>query len=292
MDIRSIAMGLLFAFIWASAFSSARIIVTDAAPMAILALRFLISGGIAIALARALGESWRLTPGQWRATIVFGICQNAIYLGFNFVAMQTVEASLASIIASTMPLMVAAAGWVVFRERLPWYGIFGLALGLVGVMLIMSARLEIGVDLYGVALCVIAAAALAIATLSMRGASSGGNLLMVIGLQMLVGAGVLAVVSALSETFYVNVSATWLAAFSYTILAPGLFATWIWFILVQRIGAVRAAAFHFLTPFFGVAIAALVLGEALGLRDLLGVAVITVGILAVQLSKQRAAGQA
>jgi len=292
MDLRSIGIGLLFAFIWASAFSSARIIVADAAPMAALAFRFLVSGLIGVAIARALGESWHLSPGQWRATIVFGICQNAIYLGLNFVAMQTVEASLASIIASTMPLMVAAAGWAVLGDRLPWFGVAGLALGFVGVAVIMSARLGEGFDAYGVTLCVIAAAALAVATLSMRGASSGGNLMMVVGLQMLVGAGGLAVASALTEEVYVNLSTPWVLAFIYTTLAPGLLATWLWFTLVQRIGAIRAATFHFLTPFFGVAIAALILGEALGARDVLGVAIIMAGILAVQLSKQKTVSKA
>ena len=46
------------------------------------------------------------------------------------------------------------------------------------------------------------------------------------------------------------------AAFIYQLLIPGLSATLIWFALVGRIGAIKASAFHFLNPFFGVAIAA------------------------------------
>ena len=107
MDIRAIAMGLTFALMWSSAFTSARIIVVDASPLFSLAVRFLISGLIGISIALAMGQTWRLTRGQWRATIIFGICQNALYLGLNFVAMQTVEAGLAAIIASSMPLLVA-----------------------------------------------------------------------------------------------------------------------------------------------------------------------------------------
>ena len=286
MDLRAIAMGLIFALIWSSAFTSARIIVADASPLASLALRFLLSGIIGVAIARALGQSWRLTPAQWRATFIFGLCQNAIYLGLNFVAMQWVEAGFASIIASSMPLMVAFATWVVLGERLPVSGIIGLILGFTGVVLIMQARITAGVDLTGTALCVIAAVALTIATLMMRGASSGGNLMMVVGLQMFVGAGVLAVASALTETVRVDLTTELVLAFTYTTLAPGLLATWIWFALVRRIGAVKAATFHFLNPFFGVAIAALILGERLSLRDMIGVAIITVGILAVQLSRQ------
>ncbi|WP_415404743.1 DMT family transporter [Tateyamaria sp. SN3-11] len=286
MDFRAILMGLTFALIWSSAFTSARIIVTHAPPLAASSLRFFIAGIIGVAVARALGQSWRLTRDQWRATFVFGLCQNAIYLGLNFVAMQTIEASLASIIASTMPLMVAFAGWVVFRDRLPTLGVVGLVLGIAGVIMIMSARLQAGVDLYGIGLCVVAAVALTVATLSMRTMSSGGNLMMVVGLQMFVGAVVLGIASALTETIVVTPTPAFYAAFAYTVFVPGLVATWIWFSLVARIGAVKAATFHFLNPFFGVAIAALLLGERLGPLDVVGVIIIAAGILAVQLSRQ------
>ena len=286
MDLRAILAGLAFALIWSSAFTSARIIVADAPPILSLSLRFLISGLIGIAIARMLGQTWRLTPGQWKATIVFGICQNALYLGLNFVAMQSIEASLASIIASTMPLAVGFAGWVFFSERLSWVGILGLLAGAVGVALIMGARMQDGADLFGIVLCFIAVASLTLATLMVRGASSGGNILMIIGLQMLVGSVLLAVPGLLLEHKVVLWSSKLILAFSYTVLMPGLVATFIWFWLVQRIGAVKAATFHFLNPFFGVAIAALFLGESLRIWDIIGVVVIMFGILAVQMARQ------
>ena len=286
MDIRAILAGLAFALIWSSAFTSARIIVADAPPILSLSLRFLISGLIGIALARFLGQTWCLTPGQWRATIVFGLCQNALYLGLNFVAMQTVEASLASIIASTMPLAVGLAGWVIFRERLSALGVLGLCAGAGGVALIMGARMQAGADFYGIALCFIAVASLTVATLMVRGASSGGNLLMIVGLQMLVGAGFLVIPGLMFDQPVVTWSVELVLAFSYTVLMPGLVATFIWFWLVQRIGAVKAATFHFLNPFFGVMIAAVLLGETLRVWDIVGVVVIMFGILAVQMARQ------
>ena len=291
MDIRAVLMGLAFAFMWSSAFTSARIIVADAPPVAALALRFLISGALGIAIALALGQSWRLTPAQWRATVIFGICQNALYLGLNFVAMQTVEASLAAIIASTLPLLVAVAAWAIFGETLRPLGVLGLFAGFAGVALIMGSRLTGGVDLYGVVLCVLGVIALTLATLSVRGATSGGNVLMIVGLQMIVGSAVLAPVSLATETLAVDWNWTLVAAFAYTTLVPGLAATVVWFMLVNRIGATRAATFHFLNPFFGVAIAAALLGETLGLVDIVGVAIIAGGILAVQLSRAKPAAK-
>lgn len=285
MDIRAIGMGLAFALMWSSAFTSARMIVADAPPLAALSARFLISGVIGVGIALALGQSWRLNRAQWRATLIFGLCQNALYLGLNFVAMQWVEASVASIIASSMPLMVAFFGWIVFGERVRPLGLAGLLAGALGVALIMGARLSGGVDPLGLALCLVAALALTVATLSVRGAASGGNVMMIVGLQMFVGAAVLALASAALEDITVTWTPRLIGAFAYTTLVPGVLATWVWFRLVGRIGAVRAATFHFLNPFLGVAIAAIVLGERLGWLDLAGVVIIAGGILAVQLSK-------
>ncbi|TMV05528.1 DMT family transporter [Ruegeria sediminis] len=286
MDPRAMAMGLAFAFMWSSAFTSARIIVADASPLFSLALRFLISGILGVMIARAMGQSWRLTRSQWYATILFGICQNALYLGLNFYAMQTVEASLAAVIASTMPLLVALASWLLFGEKLRPLGIMGLFAGFAGVALIMSARINAGVDLFGVVLCGIGALALTFATLAVRGATSGGNFMMVVGLQMLVGSAVLFAVAPLFETIRINPTVPLALAFAYTTLVPGLTATLVWFLLLHRIGATRAATFHFLNPVFGVAIAAALLNERLGALDAVGVMITTLGILAVQLSRQ------
>ncbi len=286
MNMRAILMGLIFALFWSSAFTSARIIVAYASPMAALSLRFVISGLIAVVIALMLGQTFRLTRAQWIGTIVFGVFQNSLYLGLNFVAMQWIEASLASIVASTMPLIVAFLGWTVFRERLRPIAVIGLVVGLLGVALIMGSRLQGGGDLLGVTLCIGAALALAIATLAVRGASSGGNLMMIIGLQMLIAAVCLGGASALTETIHVTWNWQLIAAFAYTTLVPGLLGTWVWFLLVNEIGAVKAATFHFLNPFFGVAVAAALLGERLGLLDVIGVIIVAAGILAVQLSKQ------
>lgn len=289
MDFKALLMGLAFAFMWSSAFTSARMIVQDAPPLFALSIRFLISGLFAIILAKLMGETWKLTRAQWRATIIFGLCQNAAYLGLNFIAMQWVEASAAAIIASTLPLMVAAAGFLFMGDRLKPVAVAGLVAGFGGVILIMGARFGGGLDPVGVILCVIAAMALTVATLALRGASSGGNVMMVVGLQMLVGAAALIGPALAFETLTVTWTPRLILAFLYTTLIPGVAATWVWFKLVQRIGAIRGATFHFLNPFFGVAIAAALLGETLNLTDVIGVAIIMAGILAVQLSKAPAA---
>ena len=278
MDLRTVLMGVGFAFMWASAFTTTRIIVLAAPPLTALVIRFALSAVVAIALALALRQGFRLSRGEWRAVILFGICQNALYLGLNWVAMQWVEASAAAIIASMMPLIVAVMGWVLLKERLRPMAVIGLVTGIAGVALIMGARLQEGLNIPGLLLCLLAAVALAVATLSARGAGGSRNMMMIVGLQMAVGAVVLALPALLLEWGRpVDWSWTLLGAFAYTVLVPGIAATWIWFMLVNRAGAVHAATYHFLSPFFGVAVAALFLGERFGLADVVG-ALIVAGV--------------
>ena len=152
----------------------------------------------------------------------------------------------------------------------------------------MLTRVSGGADLFSLLLCFIGVAALSVATLTVRSASASGNLFMIVGLQMLVGGFALMPFALLSEDWVFAWTPFSFAAFVYTIFVAGLMATLVWFFLVNRIGPVKAATFHFLNPFFGVATAALILNERLGPIDILGVLTIMAGILAVQLSKARA----
>lgn len=285
MDLRALALGFAFAAMWSSAFTSARILVADAPPFLALSVRFLLSGAIALGLGWALGQRIAFGRSAWRSIVLFGVCQNALYLGLNFYAMQTVQASVAVVIASLLPLVVAGLGRVFFGERLPALALLGLVGGLSGVGIIMAGRLGHGLDPVGVAFCFGGVLALAVATLTVRSASAGGNLWMVVGSQMLVGAVPLFLVSLVTERWTVDWSGEMVAAFWYTVLVPGLAATMIWFVLVGRIGSTRAATFHFLNPFLGVAIAGVVLSEAITAHDLVGVGFIMASILAVQLSR-------
>ena len=155
MDFRSILMGVSFSFIWSSAFTSAKIIVTAASPLMVLSLRFLISGLLGIALARMLGQKIQLNKGEWTVVVIIGISQNALYLAFNFIAMQWIEAGLAAIIASLLPLVVAGVCWFFLGEKTGFIGMLGLTVGFGGVLVIMLDKLGDSSALLGIALCLI-----------------------------------------------------------------------------------------------------------------------------------------
>ena len=284
MKIRDFTLGIAFALIWSSAFTSARISMFDAPPFLLLSLRFLISGIIAIGLAHIIGQSIQFSRSEWYAILVFGVFQNTIYLGLNFVAMQWIDASLAATIASILPLIITIFLWLFFKEKLSTVGLLGLVIGLTGLILIIKASVPDKLNAIGIVLCFLGVISLSIATIIVRN-SSGKNMLMLIGLQMLVGSITLFPLSISFETWEINWTKRLIVSFIYTIIFPGLIATLIWFKLLHFIGPIKAASFHFLNPFFGVLIAHVILSEQLESQQLVGVLLVTVAILSIQLSK-------
>ena len=75
MDIKAVLMGLGFALMWASAFTTTRMIVTAAPPLTALVIRFALSAVVALPLALAMGQNFRLSRAEWRTVVIFGICQ-------------------------------------------------------------------------------------------------------------------------------------------------------------------------------------------------------------------------
>ena len=186
--------------------------------------------------------------------------------------------------------VMTALSWIFLKERLAPLGIAGLLIGLIGAGVVLQARLGNGADPFGIALCIAGVLALMVATLMVRSIAASGNVLMMVGLQMLVGAVVLTPFGLALETWEVTWSAPMITAFLYTTIFPGLVATWLWFILLDQIGATKAATFHFLNPFFGVVVAWVLLGEQITRADIIGVAFIMTAILAVQMSRIRDSG--
>ena len=283
MKLREILLGLTFALIWSSAFTSARISMFDAPPFLLLSIRFLFSGLMALLIAFYLGQKIVFSSTHWTAIVIFGFCHNTIYLGLNFVAMQWIDASVAAIIASLLPLIVTILSWVIFRETLSKLGLLGLFTGIIGVTIIMSSNISGETRVAGLVLCLIAVIALGIATIVVRDTPKQ-HMLAMVGLQMLIGSGTLFPLSLIFDSWEINWTYSLMFSFLYTTLFPGLIGTIIWFKLLHSIGPIKAAAFHFLTPAFGVLIANLILSEYLLFHETFGVMLVTLAIIILQIS--------
>ncbi|MEK9751903.1 MAG: DMT family transporter [Rhodospirillaceae bacterium] len=279
--------GVVFALIWSSAFSVAKILVASTPPFSVSALRFVIASGLAWAIALLLGQ--RLPRGRqaWRAIVILGLCQNTIYLGLFFTAMTRISAGLAVIIASALPLIVAFLASVFAGERVGAVKAGGLVVGFASVIWIMVTRSAGGFDTFGVVLAICGVLALSLATLTVKLVDFGTGLLMVVACQMLVGGiGCMPLALLFEDVTAFDWSSSVVIAFVYQVTFPGIVATLIWFKLVKLVTAAGASAFHFLNPIFGVVIAYLLLGEPVSMWDGVGVVLVAASILIVNLQRR------
>ena len=169
-------------------------------------------------------------------------------------------------------------------EVAPFAKIGGLVLGFGGVVAIMMVRLGSGTaeprDI-GIAFCGVLASVAS--TIVYKRWCSALDLRAVTGLQLL-AAGL--VLLPLAMAFEGAPHATWtpqlVVSFWYVVIVMSLGASLLWFWLLTHGEASRVSAYYFLTPVFGLALAALLLHEAVGLRDLGGLAAIALGITLVQ----------
>ncbi len=286
MGLKSVIMGLGFVILWSSAFTSAKIIVQYSPPLLILSVRFFITGGLGLLLANLFFEKISLTKKEWYSLVAFGLCQNTVYLGCNFIAMGSIDAFLAAIIASMLPILVAIFSWVMKIEKIGFTGIVGMLFGILGCLIILKDKVMIPSNLFGMLFCLIGATALAVATLLVKNTTSKENqILRIVSIQMLVGGLPLIFLSLIFEVWEITFSTSFIIAFFYTCFFPGLLATIIWFNLVRKEGAIRASAFHFLNPPMGVLIASLVLAESIKTLDIFGIVILMIAIYLIYKSR-------
>jgi drug/metabolite transporter (DMT)-like permease len=102
----------------------------------------------------------------------------------------------------------------------------------------------------------------------------------VTGLSMIIGAAIYLPVMAgqIAAVEWVSLShATWIKVM-YSSVAALVVAYMIWYAAVQRIGSARTSVYSNTIPIFALAVAAIWLGEPLGLRKLIGAALVLAGV--------------
>jgi drug/metabolite transporter (DMT)-like permease len=279
-----IAAALFYIFLWASAFVPSKIGVLGSSPLWFLVVRFAVAGALALAVAWVLRAGFPRTRRDWLAVAAYGVLGNALYLGCTYEALRHMGSGVGAIVASTNPLVLALVAPWVLREPLTPGKIAGLALGFGGVVGIMLARLGTGtadpLDV-GIAFCGVLASVAS--TIVYKRWCSGLDPRAVNALQLL-AAGVVLVPLALLLEGAPHANWTWefIVSFWYVVLVMSLGATLVWFWLLTHGEASRVTAYFFLTPVFGLAIAAVLLHEPVGWRDLGGLLAIAGGIALVQ----------
>ena len=135
----------LFLTFWSSGFVAAKIGLDGAEPITFLALRFVIVTALLLAIALLLRRPWPRRPSEIGHLLLIGLVMQALYFGTAYLAFDSgVTAGGLALIVGMQPVVtvILATWWLGERVRPPQ--IAGLALGVMGVVLVLGEKLAAG----------------------------------------------------------------------------------------------------------------------------------------------------
>jgi len=127
--------------LWASCFPLVTIGIEYAPHLTFAAMRATIAGVALLILALVMGQHFPRRLSTWSKISAVGIGSTSLGFFGMFHAAEFVSPGIATVIASTQPLLAALLASMVLGERLPRQGRLGLLIGFAGVLVIVAPKL-------------------------------------------------------------------------------------------------------------------------------------------------------
>ena len=273
-------------FIWGISWPIGKIALEEIEPWTFRTLCLVIAGPSLLALAKMAG--FRLViPSQERKPVILAALLNITgWFLFSAYGLTHLQAGRAAVIGSTMPLWAAIMARFVLKEQLPCERIAGLGLGLVGLTVLIWPDIRaIGKAPFHAAFMLSAAISWAAGTITMKYFHWTTPIIVLTGWQFIIGA--LPVVAGTllfpSSIVLSLISPRAIFATLYTIIIATIFCHWAWFKAISFLPTSIVSISTVAIPVLGVFSGALVLGERIGLRELVALVFVLVGLLIVMI---------
>ena len=277
MKAPDLARLLLLAALWGGSFIFIRIAAPVLGPIVLVTIRVLLAGAALLVYALVTRSELELRA-RWRQYLTIGALNSAI----PFVLISTAElqlpASLAAILNATSPLFGAVIAAIWIKDPLTRKKIVGLALGLMGVSVLVgwSPTKLTPVVLLAVGASLLGAAFYGLASVYTKAKVVGAQPIgMATGSQLAAGLLLLPFVPFSIPHGQPSITVV------LCVLALALFCTalayLLYFRLIVDVGPAKALTVTFLVPIFGTLWGALFLGEQVTLSTLLGCGVVLAG---------------
>jgi len=252
-------------------------------PAAFNSLRLILSSVILWGIARWHDGPVQIARADWVRLLLLGFIGNTLYQGIFIVALNWTKAGNAAMLLSAITVFTALLSRIRGHERLSLPGWVGIGIAITGVFLIIreSAELNIsGSTLAGDLLMVVSALCWAVYTVASKRYMKKYPPITFTSVTFGTGALFYALIMlpAVFRQAWLEVSWQSYLELAYSGAFGLSLAYAFWFVAVQRIGSTRVSVYNSLTPFFGVAVAAIFLGERFSSLQLVGGALILFGI--------------
>jgi drug/metabolite transporter (DMT)-like permease len=280
---------LAVCLIWGLNFSITKLALAHIPPLPFTAVRFLVASLLLWLVVRITEGRVRLPGGALKLLILLGLLGNTCYQLAFTVGLAHTTATNSALIVSTVPTVVALMAGVLRLERITGRMWVGIALGTIGVVLVIATR-GIGFStatLQGDVLTVLAVLCWAGYTVGLRAVPPGVSSLQVTAVTTIAGTPglVLAGIPGLQRLDWQGVGLESWAGLAYAAVLSLVVAYLLWNRSVKAVGGTRTAIYMCVTPLFAVAGAWLLLGERPHPLQGVGALFIVAGVLLTRTGK-------
>jgi drug/metabolite transporter (DMT)-like permease len=272
--------------IWGSTYIAIRVMVEDIPPMLGAGARFVIAGGVMLAVLAARGHRVRVPRGALAAAALIGVLLPAGGNGVVTIAERDVPAGLAALLVASVPLWVVLLRFTVARERIGRATVAGVAVGFCGLgLLLLPGSRPAEASLGGVLLVLVAACSWATGSFLSPRLSLPPDPLVSTAWQLLAG-GVVLLAGALvtgepGDLHLAHTSADSWLALAYLIV-PGswvAYSAYAW--LLQNAPISQVATYAYVNPVVAVLLGWAILDEEVGVGTLAGAALVVAAVATI-----------
>ena len=277
------AIPLIFVFLWSTGFIGAKYALPFIEPFYLLFLRMVLTIGVFLLLCVLIKVRWP-SPRQAAHQMVTGSLVHGAYLGGVFAAIKLgMPAGIAAIIVGVQPILTALLSWQFLGERLRHIQWLGLALGMLGVIvIILSTRSTDRVELSWAAVLatLIALFGISIGTLYQKRFGSGTDLLAGSLWQYISTALLMAILAYSLETRTIVWDSQLILALGWLVFGLSVSAILLLMYMIREGESAKVASYFYLVPAVVSVEAWFLFGESL---PWIAVAAIVITVLGVYL---------
>ncbi len=276
-------MPATFVFLWATGFVGAKYGLPYAQPATFLVYRFILVVALLLPIALVLRAPWPPSRSQALHIAVAGVLLHGGYLGGVFASIHAgMSAGLSALIVGLQPILTALAAAPLLGERVTARQWLGLALGFVGVALVVAQRLTVGgVSGFSLAMAALALVSITIGTVYQKRFCGAFDLRSGAVIQFVAAGLALAPFALAFEHEPVRWTVEFVFAMTWLVLVLSIGAISLLTLLIRRGAATKVASLFYLVPPVTATIAYFLFGEKLGPLALAGFVLAVVGVAVV-----------
>jgi drug/metabolite transporter (DMT)-like permease len=272
--------------LWGSTYLAIRVMVEDVPPLLAAGARFVLAGGVLLAVLAARGGSVRVSRRGLAAAALVGVLLLAGGNGLVTVAERNVPSGLAALLIASVPLWVVVLRSTVGGERVARGTLAGVAVGFSGLaLLLLPGSRPTEATAGGVALVLLAAFLWATGTFLSPRVPMPADLLASTAWQMVCG-GTLLLACALAagepgDLHLAQASPTSLLAFVWLVTAGSLIAFTAFAWLLQNAPVSQVATYAYVNPLVAVALGWALLEETVSAGTIAGTALVVASVATI-----------